>query len=112
LPFLVTHAAPLIRSAYDDATGRELYRAAGGLAALAGICAYDADLHGAAQRYYFQALRMAKASGDRGFGGYVMTRAEDTATRIQADAEPPRPATSRPAWSRPSTPMPCGRWAT
>ena len=69
---LVAHAAPLVRGAYDDATGRELYRAAGGLAALAGICAYDADLQGAAQRYYFQALRMAKASGDRGFGGYVV----------------------------------------
>lgn len=69
---LVAHAAPLVRGAYDDATGRDLYRAAGGLAALAGICAYDADLQGAAQRYYFQALRMAKASGDRGFGGYVV----------------------------------------
>ena len=70
--FLVSHVAPLVRGAYDDATGRELYRAAGGLAALAGICSYDADLQGVAQRYYFQALRMAKASGDRGFGGYVV----------------------------------------
>jgi hypothetical protein len=49
-----------------------LFRAVGGLAALAGICAYDADSQGIAQRYYFQALRMAKASGDRGFGGYVI----------------------------------------
>jgi tetratricopeptide (TPR) repeat protein len=70
--FLALHAAPLVRGAYDDPTGRELYRAAGGLVALAGICAYDTDLHGLAQRYYFQALRMAKASGDRGFGGYVV----------------------------------------
>ena len=44
----------------------------GGLTALAGICAYDADLQGIAQRYLFQSLRMAKASGDRGFGGYVV----------------------------------------
>ncbi|HEY0932447.1 MAG TPA: transcriptional regulator, partial [Trebonia sp.] len=70
--FLAVHAAPLVRGAYDDPTGRDLYRAAGGLAALAGICAYDADLQGIAQRYFFQALRMAKASGDRGFGGYVI----------------------------------------
>lgn len=70
--FLAGSVAPLVKGAYDDATGRELYRAAGGLAALAGICAYDADLHGIAQRYFFQALRMAKASGDRGFGGYVI----------------------------------------
>ena len=70
--FLASCAAPLVKGAYDDATGCGLYRAAGGLAALAGICAYDADLQGAAQRYYFQALRMAKASGERGFGGYVI----------------------------------------
>jgi hypothetical protein len=70
--FLAEHAAPLVRGAYDDPTGRDLHRAAGGLAALAGICAYDGDLQGIAQRYFFQALRMAKASGDRGFGGYVI----------------------------------------
>jgi hypothetical protein len=70
--FLAEHAAPIVKGAYDDATGRELYRAAGGLTALAGICAYDADLQGVAQRYFFHALRMAKASGDRGFGGYVV----------------------------------------
>ena len=70
--FLVSSVTSLVRGAYDDATGRALYRAAGGLSALAGICSYDADLQGAAQRYYFQALRMAKASGDRGFGGYVV----------------------------------------
>lgn len=70
--FLAERATPIVKGAYDDATGRELYRAVGGLAALAGICAYDADLQGVAQRYFFQALRMAKASGDRGFGGYVV----------------------------------------
>lgn len=53
-------------------TRRQLHRAVGGLTALAGICAYDADLQGVAQRYFFHALRMAKASGDRGFGGYVV----------------------------------------
>lgn len=72
ITFLNERGAPLIRSAYDDATGRELYRAVGGLVALAGVCAYDANLQGVAQRYFFQALRMAKASGDRGFGGYVV----------------------------------------
>jgi tetratricopeptide (TPR) repeat protein len=65
-------AAPLVKGGYDDEMGRSLYRAVGGLVALAGVCAYDADLQGAAQRYFFQALRMAKASGDRGFGGYVV----------------------------------------
>lgn len=70
--FLTQRAAPALKGTYNDETGRLLHRAAGGLAALAGICSYDVDLQGTAQRYYFQALRMAKASGDRGFGGYVI----------------------------------------
>jgi hypothetical protein len=70
--FLNDRAAPLIKGSYDDATGRQLYRTVGGLTALAGICAYDADLQGVAQRYFVHSLRMAKASGDRGFGGYVV----------------------------------------
>lgn len=64
--------APLLRATYDDDLGRCLYRAAGGLAALAGVCAYDADEQGRAQAYLFGALRLAKASGDRSFGAYIV----------------------------------------
>lgn len=70
--FLTEHTAPLVRGSYTDAVGRDLLRAAGGLAAVAGICAYDSDAQGLAQRYFHQALRLAKASGDRAFGGYVI----------------------------------------
>lgn len=70
--FLTEHAAPLIRGSYSDSTGRALHRAVGGLVAVAGICAYDSDDQGAAQRYFHQALRLAKASGDRAFGGYAI----------------------------------------
>ncbi|MFE4397221.1 MULTISPECIES: transcriptional regulator [Streptomycetaceae] len=70
--FLTEHTAPLVRGSYTDAVGRDLLRAAGGLAAVAGICSYDADAQGLAQRYFHQALRLAKASGDRAFGGYVI----------------------------------------
>lgn len=72
LLFLNTETAPLLRGAYTDATGRELHRAVGGLVAVAGICSYDSDSQGLAQRYFHQALRLAKASGDRSFGGYVI----------------------------------------
>ncbi|MBX9395267.1 transcriptional regulator [Streptomyces sp. TRM72054] len=72
LLFLNTETAPLLRGAYTDPTGRELHRAVGGLVAVAGICAYDSDAQGLAQRYFYQALRLAKASGDRAFGGYVL----------------------------------------
>ncbi|MGO9292795.1 MAG: transcriptional regulator, partial [Streptosporangiaceae bacterium] len=70
--FLNVRVVPLLRDSYDDATGRRLMRAAGGVVAIAGICAYDADRQAVAQRYFFDALRLAKASGDRGFGGYVV----------------------------------------
>lgn len=70
--FLNTETAPLLRGAYSDDLGRQLHRATGGLVAVAGICAYDSDAHGLAQRYFHQALRLAKASGDRGLGAYVI----------------------------------------
>lgn len=70
--FLTGEVAPLLRGGYSDSTGRELCRAAGSLAAVSGICAYDADEQGLAQRYFHQALRLGKASGDRLFGGYVV----------------------------------------
>ncbi len=70
--YLHRQVAPLVRGTYDDATGRELFRAVGGLVALAGIASYDADQQPVAQRYLLHALRLAKASGSRAFGGYVV----------------------------------------
>lgn len=70
--YLNSTVTPLLRGSYGHETGRDLYRAVGGLVAVAGICAYDSDRQGLAQRYFHQALRMAKASGDRGFGAYVV----------------------------------------
>jgi tetratricopeptide (TPR) repeat protein len=72
IEFLNGRVAPLLRESYDDATGRRLLRAAGGLVAIAGICMYDTDRQATAQRYFFDSLRLAKASGDRGFGGYIV----------------------------------------
>jgi hypothetical protein len=70
--FLNEHTAPVLRGSYGDRLGRRVHRTIGGLVAVAGICAYDADHQGLAQRYFHQALRLAKASGDRAFGAYVI----------------------------------------
>ncbi|MEW1613288.1 MULTISPECIES: transcriptional regulator [unclassified Streptomyces] len=70
--FLNAEAAPLLRGGYDDELGRRLHRATAALVAVAGICAYDSDAHGLAQHYFHQALRLAKSSGDRALGGYVI----------------------------------------
>ncbi|WP_062217017.1 hypothetical protein [Streptomyces sp. NBRC 109706] len=64
--------AGLLAGSYREATGRELFAAAARLTELAGYMAVDSGLPGLAQRYYIQALRLAQASGDRGFGGYVL----------------------------------------
>lgn len=70
--FLATRVVPMLNASYTDKVGRRLFRTAGSLAALAGICAYDAHDQALAQKYFRAALHMAKASGDRGFSGYVM----------------------------------------
>lgn len=69
---LTSKITPMLDGRYDHTTGRALYRAVGGLVAIAGVCSYDAQRQAAAQRYFFYALRMAKASGDKAFGGYVV----------------------------------------
>jgi len=69
---LISHAAPLLAASYDNTIGRRLVRAVGGLTALAGVCAYDADMQATAQQHMVAALRMAKASGDLSFGCYVV----------------------------------------
>jgi hypothetical protein len=71
LSFLNNHATRLLHGTYSDTVGRRLLRAVGGLVAVAGICAYDSDRPRTAQTYYHQALRFAKAAGDRPFGAYV-----------------------------------------
>ncbi|MGW3245842.1 transcriptional regulator [Streptomyces sp. NPDC001070] len=70
--FLTAEAAPMLRGAYTDPVGRRLHQAVAGLLGIAGICAYDADAYGLAQRYFHQALRLAKASGDRRLGACVV----------------------------------------
>ncbi|MDG4795106.1 hypothetical protein [Micromonospora sp. WMMD1082] len=69
---LTSHATPLLRDAYDNRQGRDLFQAVAGLAALAGVCAYDANHQPLSQRHLLTALRLAKASGDRPLGAYVV----------------------------------------
>ncbi|MFI7025183.1 hypothetical protein ACIBMZ_20945 [Micromonospora sp. NPDC049900] len=69
---LTSHATPLLRAAYDNRRGRDLFQAVAGLAALAGVCAYDANRQPLAQRHLLTALRLANASGDRPLGAYVI----------------------------------------
>jgi len=69
---LRVEAAPLLLASYSDTVGRSLFGATAELTRLAGWMAFDTGQHEAAQRYYIQALRLARAAGDVPLGGYVL----------------------------------------
>lgn len=61
---LRVEAAPLLLGAYSDEVGRALFGASAELTRLAGWMAFDTGQQEAAQRYYIQALRLARAAAD------------------------------------------------
>ncbi|MFC9795374.1 MFS transporter [Streptomyces sp. NPDC127584] len=65
-------AAPLLLASYSDEVGRGLFGATAELTRLAGWMAFDTGQQEAAQRYYIQALRLARAAADVPLGGYVL----------------------------------------
>jgi tetratricopeptide (TPR) repeat protein len=69
---LRVEAAPLLLGAYSDDVGRALFGASAELTRLAGWMAFDTGQQEAAQRYYIQALRLARAAADVPLGGYVL----------------------------------------
>ncbi|MFJ9635056.1 regulator [Streptomyces sp. NPDC101178] len=70
--YLEHEAEPMLRGSYGEATGRRLFAAIADLTRLAGWTSFDIAAHGLAQRYFVQALRLAQAAGDRGYGAYVL----------------------------------------
>ncbi|SDL15793.1 transcriptional regulator [Streptomyces indicus] len=70
--YLNSVVSGLLAGSYRESVGRELFAAVARLTELAGYMAIDTGQPGLAQRYYIQALRLAQAAGDRGYGGYVL----------------------------------------
>ncbi|MEW1722622.1 transcriptional regulator [Streptomyces sp. NPDC093109] len=70
--YLNSVVAGLLAGSYREPVGRRLFAAVSRLTELAGYMAVDTGQPGLAQRYYIQALRLAQAAGDRGYGGYVL----------------------------------------
>jgi hypothetical protein len=71
--YLTTEVAPMLADGrYDTNTGRRLAAAGAELAQLAGWMAYDAGLHGHAQRYLTLALSFAHHAGHDGLGAEVL----------------------------------------
>jgi transcriptional regulator with XRE-family HTH domain len=63
---------PLLSGTYSQPVGRRLMAAAARLCNLGGFMAFDCRLHGLAQRYFVQALRLAHAAGDRALGAHIL----------------------------------------
>ena len=80
IEFLRTDLAGLLNGTYDDKVGRELFRAAAQATLLGAWMSYDAGLHGLAQRYFIQALRLAESADDRLLGASVLDAMSHQAT--------------------------------
>lgn len=70
--YLNSVVSGLLSGSYRESVGRRLFADVARLTELAGYMAVDTGQPGLAQRYYIQALRLAQAAGDRGYGGYVL----------------------------------------
>lgn len=71
--YLDIEVCPLLRDGrYDAKTGTALVSVTAELTQLAGWMTYDCGLHGLAQRYFIQALRLAKAADDAALGAEIM----------------------------------------
>ncbi|WP_412540238.1 hypothetical protein R8Z50_31155 [Longispora sp. K20-0274] len=64
---------PLLGGSYSHTIGRQLLAAAARLCDLGGFMAFDSGCQGLGQRYYIQALRLARASGDHALGAHILT---------------------------------------
>ncbi|GGW95005.1 hypothetical protein [Streptomyces noursei] len=102
IQYLHTDVRPMLDGKYSDAVGKQLYSAVAEALLLAGWMSYDSCLHGVAQRYFIQALRMTQAAGDRRLGGSILSAMSHQATftgRYQDAVTLARAAYTNPAAS-------------
>lgn len=85
--FLDGEVSALLRGRYDRQTGVALLSAAAEMTQLAGWASYDMNMHGLAQRYLVQALRLAAAAGDRGIGAEILAAMSHQAAYLRSSAE-------------------------
>ena len=85
--FLDRDAAALLTGRYTDEVGRELFAAVAEASLLAAWTTYDCGLHGLAQRYFVQALRLAQSAADRRLACSIMSAMSHQATYLGHLAE-------------------------
>ncbi len=80
--YLDRDAAALLTGRYTEDIGRELYAVVAEASLLTAWTSYDCGLHGLAQRYFVQALRLAHSAADRRLACSVMSAMSHQATYL------------------------------
>ena len=80
IAFLARDVVPLLSGTCADRTRSILLSTVAESTLLAAWMSYDAGLHGLAQRYFVQALRLAEEAGDRRLAGSVLSAMSHQAT--------------------------------
>ncbi|WP_219518593.1 hypothetical protein [Nonomuraea ceibae] len=117
--WLVDHldraVTPLLASRYTADVGRDLFSAVASLTELAGWMAYDqhrAYGQGLAQRFFIQALSLARQSGDRAYAAHILSNLATQALFLDHGAEAARLArAARSGAGRAATPTLAARLA-
>jgi tetratricopeptide (TPR) repeat protein len=78
--YLASDVSSMLNGSYSESDSRALLSAASEATLLAAWMSYDAGLHGAAQRYFVQALRLAKAANDHLLGTSILAAMSHQAT--------------------------------
>lgn len=70
--YLFDTVVPALRGMSESIVRKDLFRAGSILCELIGYMAYDSGRHSLAERYFIQALRLAKEAGDNAYGAFVL----------------------------------------
>jgi tetratricopeptide (TPR) repeat protein len=78
---------PMLHGTYTDRVGRHLFAAVAELTGQVAFMSYDIGDHGLAQRHFIQALRLAKAADQAGFGAHVLANMSTQAVYLRQPGE-------------------------
>jgi hypothetical protein len=112
--YLDREVTPLLVGRYSAPVGRELFAAASALTELGGWMAYDqGKSQGLAQRFFIQALSLARQSGDRAYSAHVVSNLATQALFLDHGTEAARLArAARSGAGRAATPTLLARLGT
>ncbi|MDG4768565.1 Tat pathway signal protein [Solwaraspora sp. WMMD406] len=99
--YLTSDVAGYLRGRFaSDDDRRAMFSVAAEMTYLAGWKAFDSSLHGLAQRYYIQSLRLANEADDRALAGFTLRAMAHQAVDLGHGQEALRLASSSLEWSK------------